>query len=79
MHGNSRRSASRRGPSHVWSITYRNPNWPEDQGPVTKLFDSLRAMDRKLERLRSPRPSRPAATIIKVERVRVLGEWEEVG
>ena len=78
MHDSSRRPASRRGPSHIWSITYRNPDWPEDQGPVTKLFDDPAVLDRKLKRLRSSRRSRPPATIIKVERIGVSGQWVEV-
>jgi len=67
-----------RAPSYVWRLTFRNPNWSADQGPVTKLFDNPKELNRKLETLRSPRPTRPPATIIKIERAQIVGEWEEV-
>ena len=72
------RAASRRGPTHIWSITYRNPDWPENQRPVTKLYDDHEVLHSKLRRLRSPRSSRPAMTILRIERIAVSGQWEVV-
>lgn len=78
MDGITRRSAPRRGPSSIWRLTYRNPSWPDDQGPVAKLFDDFALLQRKIERLQSPRPSRPPSTILRIERIAVSGQWEEV-
>lgn len=72
------RSAHGEEVMHLWRVTYRSPSWAENQGPVTKLFDSRRHLATKLRSLRTPTANRPAADILQVERVRISGEWEEV-
>ena len=65
-------------PSHVWRITYRNPSWKESQGPTTRWFTDQQALDSRLKKLRSETSNRPAAVILRIERIAVSGQWAEV-
>ena len=61
-----------------YRITYRNPDWSDFHGPVSRVFASRDEVVGQLWKLRQATKSRSAAIILNVERIEVAGRWQEV-
>ena len=63
---------------YVWRLTFRRPSWDNFPGPAVKVFDNRARLRAAIRRLRRHRSDLPPAEILKVERIRVVGSWEDV-